>query len=44
MAPQSTDQNWYSIAEKASKETDSAKLAVLVAQLCSELDKRQKPR
>jgi hypothetical protein len=43
MAPQITDQKWYSIAEQASKEMDSAKLAVLVAQLCSALDERGKP-
>jgi hypothetical protein len=40
MAPQVTDQKWYSIAEQASRETDPAKLATLVAQLCSALDER----
>lgn len=42
MAPQITDQKWYSIAEQASKEMDSAKLMVLVAQLCSALDERDR--
>jgi hypothetical protein len=44
MAPNARDQNWYSIAEQASKETDSAKLTILVAQLCSALDERGNPR
>ena len=35
MAPQITDQKWYSIAEQASKEMDSPKSMVLVALLCS---------
>jgi hypothetical protein len=39
MAPLVTDQKWYSIAEQASKEMDSAKLTILVDQLCSALDK-----
>jgi hypothetical protein len=43
MAPQITDEKWYSIAEQASKETDTAKLMILVAQLCSALDERKKP-
>jgi hypothetical protein len=38
MAPQTTDPEWYSIAELASKEMDPAKLTILVAQLCSALD------
>jgi hypothetical protein len=40
MAPQITDQKWYSIAEQISKEMNPAKLATLVAQLCSALDER----
>jgi hypothetical protein len=40
MAPQSTNPEWYSIAEQASKELDPAKLTILVAQLCSALDER----
>jgi hypothetical protein len=40
MAPDPRDQKWYSIAEQASKETDSAKLRTLVAELCSALDDR----
>jgi hypothetical protein len=43
MAPQITDQKWYSIAEQASKEIDPAKLTVLVGQLCSALDDCGKP-
>jgi hypothetical protein len=43
MAPQITDQQWYPIAEQVSKEMDSAKLTILVAQLCSALDERGKP-
>ena len=43
MAPNPRDQKWYSIAEQASKETDSAKLAILVDQLCTALDERMKP-
>jgi hypothetical protein len=42
MAPQVTDQKWYSIAEQASKEMDSAKLTILVDQLCSALDECEK--
>jgi hypothetical protein len=41
MAQQTTDPEWYSIAEQASKETDPAKLTILVAQLCSALDKAE---
>ena len=37
------DRKWYSLAEQASKEMDSAKLTILVAQLCSALDERGKP-
>ena len=40
MAPNSTDQKWYSIAEQISKEMNPAKLATLVAQLCNALDER----
>jgi hypothetical protein len=42
MARQITDQKWYSLAEQASKETDPAKLLVLVDQLCRALDERGK--
>ncbi len=41
MAPKLTDPEWYSIAEQASKEMDSAKLTILVAQLCSALDAKR---
>jgi hypothetical protein len=40
MATDPEDQEWYSIAEQASKEMDLAKLARLVSQLCGALDKR----
>lgn len=43
MAPDPRDQKWYSIAEQASKETDPAKLQILVTQLCSALDERMTP-
>jgi hypothetical protein len=43
MAPYSTDEEWYPIAEQASRETDPVKLGVLVARLCSALDARVKP-
>ena len=43
MAPDPRDQKWYSIAEQASKETDSAKLMILVDQLCRALDERINP-
>jgi|ERR1700722_266524 len=43
MAPQITDQKWYSIAEQASKETDPAKLTILVDQLCGALDEGGRP-
>ena len=43
MAPIPKDRLWYSIAEQASKETDPAKLAILVAQLCSALDECEEP-
>jgi hypothetical protein len=43
MAPNPRDQEWYSIAEQASKEMDLMKLSVLVARLCSALDERTKP-
>ena len=42
MAPQVTDQKWYSIAEQASTEMDSAKLTILVDQLCTALDECDK--
>jgi hypothetical protein len=37
------EQAWRDIAEKASKEMDGAKLTILVAQLCSTFDDRNKP-
>jgi hypothetical protein len=43
MAPNPRDREWYSIAEKVSKEMDSAKLTILVDQLCSAMDEREKP-
>ena len=43
MAPQITDPKWYSIAEQASTEMDSAKLAILVDHLCTMLDECDKP-
>jgi hypothetical protein len=44
MAPQQPrDQQWYSLAEQVSKETDSEKLAKLVVQLCNALDEQMKP-
>ena len=42
MARHARDQEWYSIAEQLSKEMDSAKLMILVDQLCSALDEREK--
>lgn len=42
MARHARDQEWYSIAEQLSKEMDSAKLMMLVDQLCSALDEREK--
>jgi hypothetical protein len=44
MAPDPNDQEWYRIAEQASTEMDSAKLATLVSQLCASLDKRLRTR
>jgi hypothetical protein len=32
------EKQWLSIAEQASKETDAAKLSLLVEQLCAALD------
>ena len=43
MAPNITDPKWYSIAEQASTEMDSAKLTILVEQLCTALDECRKP-
>jgi hypothetical protein len=40
MTPHLGDKDWRAIAEKASKEMDPAKLAVLIAQLCDSLDER----
>jgi hypothetical protein len=36
------EQQWLRIAEQASKEKDSAKLSLLVEQLCAALDERSK--
>jgi len=44
MAPLNADQEWYSIAEQASKEMEPKKLSVLVEQLCTALDKRDRQR
>jgi hypothetical protein len=41
MTPHLGDRDWRTIAEKASKETDPAKLTVLIAQLCNALDERR---
>jgi hypothetical protein len=38
MNSQRGERDWRSLAEQTSKETDSAKLAVLVAELCRLLD------
>jgi hypothetical protein len=37
------DQKWCALARQASEEMDSAKLSLLVAQLCAALDERQNP-
>ena len=42
MAENLTNQQWQSIAQKASTEQDPAKLTSLVAELCRSLDERQK--
>jgi hypothetical protein len=44
MAPHTRDQEWYSIAERVTKETDPVKLTTLVSELCSALDARLKPQ
>ena len=38
MTTSRADSNWVSIAERASKEMDEAKLAILIKQLCCALD------
>jgi hypothetical protein len=43
VAPDPRDQEWYSLAEQASKEPDQTKLLALIAQLCTALDERTKP-
>ena len=43
MASKPDDRLWCSIAEQASKETDPAKLTILVEQLCRALDERLEP-
>jgi hypothetical protein len=43
MAENLTNQEWRSIAQKASTEQDHAKLTSLVTELCRSLDERQKP-
>ena len=42
MAPKITNPEWYSIAARASREMDPAKLTILVAELCSALDEYRK--
>ncbi len=44
MDPDRKDGDWRSIAEQASKEMDSAKLTILVAQLCSALEGGRKKK
>jgi len=44
MAPNPRDQEWYAIAERTCKERDPEKLMSLIAQLCTALDERRKPR
>jgi hypothetical protein len=39
----SNSEEWKSIAEQITKETDSAKLTLLVKQLCDVLDQAHKP-
>jgi hypothetical protein len=38
------EKQWLSIAEQASKETDAAKLSLLVEQLCAALDDERTKR
>jgi hypothetical protein len=40
----SNSEEWKSIAEQITKETDSAKLTSLVKQLCDVFDQAHKPR
>jgi hypothetical protein len=42
MAVDPKDQDWRGIAEQAGKEMDATKLSILIAQLCSALDERDK--
>jgi hypothetical protein len=42
MAPNSEE--WFAIAEQASKEMDSKKLSVLIEELCGALDDRDRRR
>jgi hypothetical protein len=44
MAADPKDPEWYSIAQQASIETDSAKLSILVSRLCAALDRCGEPR
>jgi hypothetical protein len=41
MAPSPKDQEWYYLAEQASKEMNPEKLWRLISQLCQALEKRQ---
>jgi len=41
MAPQSRDQDWRCIAEKASREMDPTRLMDLIGELCHALDERK---
>jgi hypothetical protein len=43
MISRSEDERWLTIANQASKEMNGRKLTILVQQLCSALDERNKP-
>jgi hypothetical protein len=44
MTPHLGDEDWRSVAERASKEMDPAKLTMLIAELCRALDGERKER
>jgi hypothetical protein len=44
MVPHLGDEDWRSIAEQASRETDPAKLTILVEKLCCALDGERKEK
>jgi hypothetical protein len=44
MAQHPPDEDWLSIAERASREMDPAKLTTLVAKLCCALDRERKQK